>query len=143
MGASKDGVQEIETEKSGMNHNLPSIKTLKTIVPERARELRAVLETTKRSEVEALLESGKYPVTDAWYRQCYHPLEFQTTKLSIAGEIIGTYGVEYIPAGKGRRSPAIEYCNAGDAYTATLMYVSGKGYRVGCWGDIVERGSYE
>jgi hypothetical protein len=123
--------------------NLPSVKTLKTIAGERALELRKVLEITKRSELESLLETGNYPVTHNWYRSCLHPMAFGTAKLSIADEIIPrSCGVEYIPAGRGVNSPAIEYCNTGDTYANTLMYVSGKGYRVGCWGDIVERGNY-
>lgn len=125
-----------------MRSNLPSVKTLATIAHERARELRAVLEVTKRSDLETLLASGKYPVTDEWYRRCLHPMSFGTAKLSIADEILNTSGVEYIPAGSNAKSPAIEYCNAGDTYASTLMYVSGRGYRVGCWGDIVERGNY-
>jgi hypothetical protein len=122
---------------------LPSVKTLSTIANERAKELRAVLEITKRSDLEALLDTGKYPATQRWYNSCYHPLEFGTTKLSIADEILGTHGVEYIKAGHGSKSPAIEYCNAGDPYVSTLVYVSGQGYRVACWGDIVERGHYD
>lgn len=58
-------------------------------------------------------------------------------------KILRTYGVEYIPAGPNAKSPAIRYCNAGDTYAATLMYVYGRGYCVGCWGDIVERGNYD
>ena len=135
-----------------METRLPSVKTLATIAHERAKELRAVLEISKRSELEALLErpatdggefSSLYPVTRAWYRSCLHPMAFGTAKLSIASEIIGACGVEYIPAGHNKRSPAIEYCNTGDTYGATLMYVSGRGYVVGCWGDIVERGKYD
>ncbi len=134
-----------------MQSNLPSVKTLATIAGERAIELRAVLEITERSELEALLElpadgggefSIKYPVTRAWYRSCYHPMDFGLAKLSIASEITGCYGVETIAAGSNARSPRIEYCNAGDPYATTLMYVSGRGYVVGCWGDIVEKGNY-
>lgn len=55
---------------------------------------------------------------------------------------LGTFGVEYIPQGHNRRSPEIEYLNAGDTYAATLLYVNGR-FRVGCWGDIVERGNYD
>jgi hypothetical protein len=120
---------------------VPSIKQLETIAAERAAELRAILEITKRDALEAALDSGKYPVTANIYQSCYHPLELRTTKLSIASEIIGGYGVEYIPAGRGKRSPSIEYVNAGDSYAATLMRVNGD-YKVGCWGDIVERGNY-
>jgi hypothetical protein len=127
-----------------IRHNLPSVKTLRTIAYERAKELRQVLELTERSKLEELLKTDLYPVTRDWYRQCYHPMSFQTAKLSIASEIIpATYGVEYQSAGKGKQSPAFEYCNAGDSYRATLMYVSGRGYKVMCWGDLVERGNYE
>jgi len=57
-------------------------------------------------------------------------------------------GVEYIPAGRGRRSPAICYVNLGDTYDTTALYVktnrgAGGCFRVGSWGDIVERGNYE
>ena len=55
---------------------------------------------------------------------------------------LGTFGVEYIPEGHGRHSPAIDYLNAGDAYTTTLLYVRGR-FQIGCWGDLVERGNYD
>lgn len=55
---------------------------------------------------------------------------------------LGTHGVEYIPHGHNAKSPSIEYCNAGDAYKTTVMFVAGA-YRVGSWGDIVERGNYD
>lgn len=123
---------------------LPSIKTLDTITGDRdaSKLIRKVLECTTRESLETMLESGKFPVTNAWYRQCYHPLSFQTAKLSMASEHIGGYGVEYISRGRNQKSPAIEYVNTGDYYTATLMAVRGH-YRVGCWGDIVERGNYD
>lgn len=55
---------------------------------------------------------------------------------------LGTFGVEYIQAGQGERSPAIDYLNAGDTYSDTVLYYNGR-FQVGCWGDIVERGNYE
>ena len=120
---------------------LPSIKTLRTIAGDRAAELRRALECN-RAALESLLDSGNYPVTAAWYRDCHHPMPLNTTKLSIASEITGACGVEYIPAGRGAKSPSIEYANAGDTYAKTLMWTGGR-YRVGCWGDIVERGNYD
>jgi hypothetical protein len=120
--------------------NLPSIKTLSSITIGRAKELRRVLEIKDRATLESILD--KYPVTAKWYHSCYNPMGFTTAKLSIANEILGTYGVEYIPKGHNSKSPAIEYCNAGDTYNSTLLFVSGR-YRVGCWGDIVERGQYD
>ena len=121
---------------------LPSIKTLKSIAGERAGELRKVLEITKHEDALKAAISGKYPATDRWIKACYNVPRMHDIKLSIADEIIGTYGVEYIEAGSNSQSPAIWYCNSGDTYTTTLLYVAGRGYRVGCWGDIVERGNY-
>ena len=54
---------------------------------------------------------------------------------------LGTSGVEHIEAGSNHRSPAIDYLNTGDTYDLTIMFIRGR-FRVGCWGDIVERGNY-
>jgi hypothetical protein len=54
---------------------------------------------------------------------------------------LGTFGVEHQPAGSNRLSPSFDYLNAGDSYELTLIYIRGR-FRVGCWGDIVERGNY-
>jgi hypothetical protein len=67
------------------------------------------------------------------------------TKAGVMGricEIIDAYGVEYIPQGKNKRSPAITYVNMGDTYDWTVLMVNGR-FRIGAWGDIVERGNYE
>lgn len=55
---------------------------------------------------------------------------------------LGTFGVEHIPQGDDRRSPAIDYLNAGDPYAMTVLYVNGQ-FRAGDWGYYVERGNYE
>lgn len=121
--------------------NYPSINALRAIAGERAGELRAVLESN-RATLESMLDSGKYPTTASWYAGCFNPLPLNTVKLSMASEITGDCGVEYIPAGKGSKSPSIEYVNTGDPYRATIMWTRGR-YRVGCWGDVVERGNYQ
>ena len=54
---------------------------------------------------------------------------------------LDTFGVEYIARGTNANSPSITYLNSGDPYTLTLLRVRGR-FRVGCWGDIVERGNY-
>lgn len=61
--------------------------------------------------------------------------------LTEASEIMGFFETEYIAAGSNANSTAIHYVNTGDPYKTTLMIVDGK-FRVGCWGDIVERGNY-
>lgn len=64
------------------------------------------------------------------------------TRLERIDEILGTHGVEHIPEGHNALSPAIHYCNMGDTYATTILKVNGR-FRIGCWGDIVERGSYD
>lgn len=57
-------------------------------------------------------------------------------------EMLGTFGIEYIRQGHNQKSPAISYCNTGDPYRTTVMRVNGQ-FRVGNWGDIIERGHYD
>lgn len=64
-----------------------------------------------------------------------------TVTMDKINDIMRGHGVEYIPAGSSSRSPAIEYVNMGDTYDTTVMWVRGT-FRIGCWGDIVERGAY-
>lgn len=103
---------------------LPSIKTLEQITHDRvgARRVRKILEQHTYSYA----RSSGYAL-----RECDHLI------------VRGGNGVEHINSGHNTKSPAIDYVNCGDPYTTTLMYVWGRGYVVGCWGDIVERGKYD
>lgn len=47
-----------------------------------------------------------------------------------------TYGIEY--AGKTAQGAEVSYCNAGDSYAATILFVGGE-LRVGDWGSMVEQ----
>ena len=77
------------------------------------------------------------------YRHC-HP-SFLVRDILINVERVfpdlGTFGVEYIPAGSNAQSPEITYLNTGDSYDLTVLYVNGH-FTIGSWGDIVERGNY-
>lgn len=77
------------------------------------------------------------------YRYCHDSFAVRDAMLlaEAACPDVGTFGVEYVPEGNNSRSPAIDYLNSGDTYELTLLYVNGR-FRVGCWGDIVERGNY-
>lgn len=105
--------------------SLPSIKTLATITHDRAgaRKVRKILEEHTYSYA----HSSGYDAL----RECDHLI------------VRGGNGVEHIEKGHNAKSPAIDYVNCGDPYTTTLMFVAGRGYVVGCWGDIVERGLYD
>ena len=80
-----------------------------------------------------------YPANVCRY---YHDGRHRYSRMAAIDRVLGTCGVEYIPAGHNQRSPAITYCNAGDTYATTVMWVRGR-YLVGCWGSIVERGRYD
>lgn len=60
--------------------------------------------------------------------------------LAEANSHLNGFGIEQIalPEGSIRPTIIIDYVNMGDTYRTTLMKVNGR-YRVGCWGDIVER----
>jgi hypothetical protein len=64
------------------------------------------------------------------------------TRMERIDKVLRTYGVESTPPGKNQKSPAIVYCNTGETYDTTVLKINGR-FRVGCWGDIVERGNYE
>ena len=64
-----------------------------------------------------------------------------SSRLELIDDVLGSHGVEHIPHGSNSKSPTIWYCNMGDTYATTVLQVNGS-FRVGCWGDIVERGRY-
>jgi hypothetical protein len=127
---------------------IPSIKTLKHITSY-PRELRALLEAKSVDELIRLIDSERpFGARSAFGRfKTHHGYQFVPghtffdLKMRMADELCETCGVEYIPRGRNAKSPPIWYCNSGDGYTATLMFVRGH-YRVGCWADIVGRGNY-
>ena len=101
-----------------------------------AEDIRAILECRT---IEAVCEING--AASRFFGACYHRPSLQSVKLEAINELIDGHGVEYIPAGPNRRSPAIEYVNVGETYLDTIMWTRGR-YVVGCCGDIVERGNY-
>ena len=122
------------TYEAGLNLiSVPSLKTLETAFPGKGKTLRRLL--TSETAVR------EHPAAIARDRAAYHPHALSTLRLEALNAVLETYGVEFIPAGHDAKSPAIEYCNAGDSYAVTILRVNGR-YRVGCWADFVERGNY-
>lgn len=64
------------------------------------------------------------------------------TRLQSIDAILGNCGVEYIPTGHNVQSPAIYYSNTGDSYGITVLKIN-EVFKIGSWGDIVERGNYD
>lgn len=110
----------------------PSVKTIKSI-----RRGGQPIDDSTAAAVRKIMEDAESHGYDF-----AHPHRAAKIAMSKIDSLIGGYGVEFIPAGSGSRSPSIRYVNLGDTYDVTVLYVRGQ-FRVGCWGDIVERGNYE
>jgi len=112
---------------------IPSVKTLMNlrmfdgalITRDDAKRIRSVLEDC---ETQCIRSGRTY-----WVRR---------ETLARVDAVLRGCGVERIEPGNNMRSPAIDYVNMGDTYDTTLLLIRGR-FRVGCWGDIVERGNYD
>ena len=122
---------------------LPSTKTIRDRI-ERPYRLQEGAAEAIRSILECRTVEAVCSINGAASRMfgaCYFRPSLQSVKLEAINDLMDACGVEYIPAGRNRRSPSIEYINVGDTYLDTIMWTRGRD-AVGCWGDIVERGNY-
>lgn len=98
---------------------LPSVETLSVVFGRNAKEARFLLDTWAK---------GEAPTSEI---------------LEELDELAGTRGVEFIPRGTNSKSPGFSYLNTGETYAITLLYFpASRTWRVGSWGDVVERGNY-
>lgn len=86
------------------------------------------------------------PKTASYVRQMHaSPYDSHMWRVTVAldamNHILGTHGVEGLGSGSGPSyAPPYEYLNAGDPYSATLIYKrSSDTLSIGNWGDIAER----
>lgn len=110
-----------------MSLRSPSIKALRTIFGDNAKQAKALLLMNR----EQLLHTS---VGKARADECYHPPTTQDIRMECLNALGGFYGVECFDTRKG----LCMYLNAGDTYTPTLIRFNGA-YRVACWGDIAEK----
>src|SRR5690606_18019283 len=114
-----------------------SVKSLMAIhhVDEQiAKLVRAVWRAKSRDEIIAACpESADYG------RDFYARPTLRACKRDAVNRLIGAHGVEYLGVSR-KTGEDVYYCNAGDAYVATVIF-AGDTLRVGCWADMVERGS--
>lgn len=89
-------------------------------------------------------EEYKKLFKEAGYRTIHHSFSLRDALLNTEKKYsdLGTFGVEYIAAGKNKKSPEITYLNTGETYELTILVVRNR-FIIGSWGDIVERGNYE
>ncbi len=106
---------------------LPSVRTLRTVFGDNAKQARAILEMSRR-ELEAL------PAGAARVAECYNPPATSDLRLTCLDALAGTHGVGAFETRHGW----CEYLNAGDTYAPTLVLFRGR-YQVATWGDVAER----
>lgn len=107
---------------------LPSVRTLRAVFGDNAKQARAILEMS-RDQLEAL------PAGQSRVQECYNPPATSDLRLTCLDALGETYGVE---AFQVRDGTWCDYLNVGDVYRSTLIRLRGR-YRVACLGDIVER----
>ncbi len=76
-------------------------------------------------------------------RQCYNPPGHHHLLMTALNSLLGTHGCETVGPVDMRNGPPVEYLNAGDTYSTTLLWFrdldSGRGrFRIGCMADAVE-----
>jgi len=105
---------------------LPSVRTLRAVFGDNAKQARAILEMS-RTQLDNL------PTPQALV-MAYNPPFTSHLRLCILNELAGTHGVESFDTKHGW----CDYLNAGDTYAVTLVRFRGR-YQVTTWGDIAER----
>jgi hypothetical protein len=110
---------------------IPSVETIKSI-----SKSGSPIDASTAAAIRKLMEDA-----ESTGYSFAHPHRAARIAMNKIDSILGGCGVEFIPAGTGNRSPSIRYVNLGDTYDATVLHVRGQ-FRIGSWGDIVERGNY-
>jgi hypothetical protein len=130
-----------------MASRYPSISALmqiKDVTREDAKRIREIMKgyapvPCKCGRMSDPSSMDAYPYNVCSY---FHDGRHRYSRMAAIDTVLGTFGVEYVAAGHNSKSPAFSYCNTGDTYDVTVLKVRGH-FRVGCWGDIVERGNYD
>ena len=105
----------------------PSIKTLRTIFGDNAKQAKELLTMSRYQLIDT-------PVGQARYQEFYYRPTTADIRMECLNALGDFHGVEVFDTRKG----LCMYLNSGDTYTPTLIYFDGS-YRVACWGDIAER----
>lgn len=109
---------------------LPSVRTLRAVFGDNAKQARKVLEMSFAELCETIHGAARIA-------ECYHTPSVSDVRLHVLDALAGTHGVEAFETRHGW----CEYLNAGDTYSVTLVRYRGR-YRVTTWGDIAERDCY-
>jgi hypothetical protein len=106
----------------------PSVKSLRQVFGDDAKQARAVLLMSRR-------ELEDTDAGNARVRECYNPPATWDVRMEVLNAISGhTFGVEHCETEDGEFA---SYLNTGETYEPTVIYWRGK-YRVQSLGDFVE-----
>lgn len=124
--------------------SVTALMQIKDVTREDAEKIRAIMKghepiPCQCGRMNDIGSADAYPYNVCSY---YHDGRHRYSRLRAIDKVLKTYGVEHIEHGHNTKSPAIDYCNTGDTYDTTVLKVNGR-FRVGSWGDIVERGNYD
>lgn len=116
--------------------NFPSVRTLKELFKDKAKEARKIIDTRAFNSKGTLsLRLWKFQSVKNRVNECHRMpgwLDLKMTALNELGEFAGTEAMERVNG-----EEYAEYLNAGDTYVPTLIFWRGR-WRVQCIGDFVE-----
>ena len=110
--------------------NTPSIKALKLVFGERAKEAKLVLTTDLYNTYESVI---------ALKKSCYNPPSKAYCIMTALNEIAEAHGVESFsePGDYSPHKIYVDYLNTGDSYNSTILY-DGR-FKVTTIGDYIEK----
>lgn len=102
--------------------SVKALQQIKDIDKDTAEKIRAVWLSTSGADS---LDAPQY-------------LKPRAARRHVIDRLAQTCGVEYLGWHK-RRKEHVYWCNAGDTYATTIMFI-GDSLVIGCMGDLIERG---
>lgn len=116
--------------------NFPSVRTLKELFKDNAKEARKIIDTRAFNSKGTLSKRlWKYKSVQNRVNECYRMpgwLDLKLTALRELGEFFGVEAMETVKEGE-----YAEYLSPGDSYIPTLIFWRGR-WRVQSIGDFVE-----
>lgn len=122
--------------------NYPSVKRMMERLDIDRDTAKAVRQWMEWEHAYLMMYPPELPeATERWIDSSYSRPKRHEIAIHAIDQLIGTFGVEFIsfenPGDFVAWPRGIEYCNAGDTYIDTVLYVDGR-YSIGCWGDRLE-----
>jgi len=119
------------------NYKAPSAKALidaLNITQEQAQTVRGLIRGEIRTK-----DAGCFPKANAYFAKCHREPERLARILECLNEVLEMHGVEAIGECRTYGPPA-EYLDAGDTYTATLLFdhIAGN-FKLISWGEWLEK----